>query len=217
MASGRGRHLPLIAVFVLGPASLAAQSPRIGPDPSPLFARTYPSDSTPKPHLMSVEAGAGLGATTGVALGVIFGVVQSRVHPCSCDDPGLEPIVGAFLGGIIGGVVGASIADERIQRARGRRDPSPGSPEVTENGTPLTAHSLRLVGRDRHGVRGGIAGALIGGVAGYATAHGVYALEHGGGFTTSAGKGSPSTVAVGVSTLTGAISGYLIAAMLSRR
>ena len=165
---------------------------------------------------MSIAGGAGLGALAGAMVGVVFGVVQAKVHPCSCDDPGVEPVVGGFLGGIVGGVVGASIANERILRAKGLQDPPPGSPPQTENGTPLTGDSLRLVGKDRHGVRGGIAGALIGGMAGYAVPHGIYAIEHGGGFADAAGNGGPSALAVGLSALTGAVSGYLIAAMLSR-
>jgi len=155
----------------------------------------------------------------GLLLGAAFGAYQASAHPCSCDDPGLEPFVGGFLGSVVGFVVGGSIADERRQRSKRGASPPPSAVALTENGTPLTGDSTRLVGRDPHGVRGGIAGAVMGGAIGYAIPHGIYSLQHSGGSTSGSGGGTggPSVLAVGVSTLSGAISGYLIAALLSRR
>jgi hypothetical protein len=130
----------------------------------------------------------------------------------------LEPFVGGFLGTVVGFVVGGSIADGRRQKERRRAEPPSPVIALTENGTPLTGDSTRLVGRDPHGVRGGIAGALMGGAVGFGIPHLVYSLQHSGGATAggSGSGGGPSMIAVGVSTLTGAVSGYLIAAMLSR-
>jgi hypothetical protein len=211
----------LLSALVVAPP-VQAQVAAIAPAPSVLFAAARAKvthDTAPERPRRTVLEEAGLGAGAGLLLGVALGAWEASAHPCACDDPGLEPIVGGFLGSVVGFVVGGSIADERRQRAkRGATPPLP-AVAVTENGTPLTGDSTRLVGHDRHGVRGGIAGALMGGAIGYAIPHGIYSLQHSGGYATDGANnaGGPSALAVGVSTLSGAVSGYLIAAMLSRR
>jgi hypothetical protein len=202
-------------------ASLQAQARPIAPAPSALFAPAEPvgsANTAGRRPGVSILKGGGLGAGVGILVGAAIGAVQASVHPCSCDDPGLEPFTYGVLGGIIGFVVGASKADERLQKAHGEVGPHDPATPVTEDGTPLVADSTRLVGRDPHGVRGGIAGALMGGAVGYAIPHLVHSFQHSGGYPASGGggDGGPSALAVGVGTISGAISGYLIAALLSR-
>ncbi|HET7041910.1 MAG TPA: hypothetical protein VFI13_07815, partial [Gemmatimonadales bacterium] len=161
-----------------------------------------------------------LGVVMGVTLGAFFGTYQAHSHPCRCDDPGLEPFEFAFLGGVVGGLVGGGLAEERRARAERRADSLAPARLMTENGTPLTGDSLRLVGKDHHGVRGGIAGGLMGGAVGFVVPHLAYALDHahaGVDFGSTGTDHGPGTLPVLVSTATGALSGYLIAAALSRR
>ena len=214
--------IPLRSLLIVVLATpLVAQAPRIAPTRSVLFraaADQSVTDTTGHRYRPSVIKAGGIGAGVGLLVGVAIGAYQASGHPCSCDDPGLEPFVGGFLGTVGGFVVGASIADERRQQDRHRAEPPPPIILRTENGTPVTGDSTRLVGHDRHGVRGGIAGALMGGAIGYAVPHAVYSLQHAGGYTAGGGGSArgPSPLSVGLSTITGAVSGYLIAAMLSR-
>ena len=105
-------RFPPYALATLIALPAAAQTPRLAPSPSRLFAPAPPADTVPRSHRSSFVEGGAKGAAAGALIGAGVGELMHLRGAGDGDSPGMQVLVFGVLGAVVGFVVGGSLAGD---------------------------------------------------------------------------------------------------------